>query len=134
MEQYRPIFFSVSAFLSLYILAMLSNANGPASMLEWLFLIGSASYIAFIGFLFKRQRKRALALILWFTALMPFIYYVEIYYINTLDIKVDKEILEANMKHVYVVYNLLRYTLLAMSFFIFLKMFFSNIRNFANHN
>ncbi len=134
MEHYRPIFFSVSAFLALYILAMLSNANAPGSMLEWLFLIGSASYIAFIGFLFKRQKKRALALILWFTALMPFIYYFEIYYIGTLDVNIDKAVLEANMQHVYVVYNLLRYTLLAMSFFIFLKMFFANIRDFASHS
>lgn len=130
LEQYRPVLFACSLIVALWAVAISSNPAYPDT-LHLILLIAGAGWLAFGGIICNLERRYMAAIFLLATAVSPFIFYCELYYILQNNGDISPEVFEANFKHVVVIYNMLRYFLLACSLLIIFLRLWRAIKNFA---
>ena len=130
LDQYRPILFACSLIVALWAVAITSNPSFP-DFLHLIMLIAGAAWLVFGGIISNKERRFVAAIFLLATAIAPFIFYSELYYIQQNNKDIDPAVFEANFKHAVVIYNMLRYFLLACSFLVIMLRLGRAIKNFA---
>lgn len=130
LDQYRPILFACSLIVALWAVAITSNPSFPEP-LHLSMLIAGAAWLVFGGIISNKERRFVAAIFLLATAIAPFIFYSELYYIQQNNQDIDPTVFEANFKHAVVIYNMLRYFLLGCSFLVIMLRLGRAIKNFA---
>ena len=132
MEGYKDFFYATSIIVAIWIVALASNPK-INSLLDLIMLALAAIYLIVIGIKEHKKGKRFMALSFIITALMPFLFYAQMYLISILSTDIDAKIFLANKMHAYVIYNIFRFIALALSFMCALIVFIKAVKNFASH-
>lgn len=131
MEQYKDIFYSTSILVAVWIMAIGSSPTVPP-LLDLCVMAAAAIYLIYVAIGLHKKLRRFMALIFIITALMPFLFYLQMYYVQLNATDIDKEVFKSNLMHAYVIYNIFRYTALLLSFICALRLFLRAVRDFAS--
>lgn len=131
MDGYKDIFFALSFIISVWIMAIGSNPE-VQSLVDIVMMVIAAIYLIASAIVLHKKGKRFVALSFIITALMPFLFYGQMYIISNMASDIDVQVFTSNKVHVYVVYNIFRFLALTLSFICSVAIFIKAVKNFAS--
>ncbi len=120
MQDYRAILYSISLLVAWWAQASQSYASLPDSFLRVLVLFVASVYLAYYGFLCKKDNRLIAVTFIWSLSLLPWALFFELFFIENAP----------SLNHALVVYNLFRIFLISAVFLILVKKFFKTIKDF----
>lgn len=131
MDGYKDIFFALSLIVGIWIMAIGSNPE-PQGLIDIIMMILVAIYLIVTAVYLHKKGKRFVALSFIITALMPFLFYGQMFIINMMAGNIDALVFASNKVHVYVVYNIFRFLAITLSFICAVAIFIKAVKNFAS--
>ena len=115
MDLYRPVLFYLSQFIAIFALASFGTPKLSSAPHLILTLAVASGWVLYCGYLYYKGKRMLATMFLWSTALMPWVFYLELVMLQVSPFTLEGELDADKIKHVVVVYNLFRYVLLTLS-------------------
>lgn len=131
MDGYKDIFFALSFIVAIWIMAIGSNPE-VQSLIDIVMMALAAIYLIVSAIVLHKKGKRFVALSFIITALMPFLFYIQMHIISNMSSDIDAHVFASNKVHVYVVYNIFRLLALTLSFICSVIIFIKAVKNFGS--
>ena len=131
MEDYRPIMLNGAHLVALYALAYISAPLTPQNLLEYVVLAVASLWLLYAMVLMTRERRRPSSLFYGAIAVIPWAFYLELWYINSNNEGIEREVFEANLAHAVAIYQSFKYLILACAVGATFKGLYLAVNNFA---
>ncbi|HIV55009.1 MAG TPA: hypothetical protein H9898_04445 [Candidatus Anaerobiospirillum stercoravium] len=131
MDDYRPIMINGAHLVALYALAYISAPLTPHNWLEYGVLAAASLWLLYAMVLMTRARRRPSSLFYGAIAVIPWAFYLELWYIKTHNEGIEREVFEANLAHAVAIYQSFKYLILACAVGATFKGLYQAVKNFA---
>ncbi len=131
MDDYRPIMINGAHLVALYALAYISAPLTPHNWLEYGVLAAASLWLLYAMVLMTRARRRPSSLFYGAIAVIPWAFYLELWYIKTHNDGIEREVFEANLAHAVAIYQSFKYLILACAVGATFKGLYQAVKNFA---
>lgn len=131
MDDYRPIMINGAHLVALYALAYISAPLTPQNWLEYGVLAAASLWLLYAMVLMTRARRRPSSLFYGAIAVIPWAFYLELWYIKTHNEGIEREVFEANLAHAVAIYQSFKYLILACAVGATFKGLYQAVKNFA---
>ena len=131
MDDYRPIMINGAHLVALYALAYISAPLTPHNWLEYGVLAAASLWLLYAMVLMTRARRRPSSLFYGAIAVIPWAFYLELWYINAHNEGIEREVFEANLAHAVAIYQSFKYLILACAVGATFKGLYQAVKNFA---
>lgn len=132
MEAYRPIMLNLTHLVALWAITYISSSLTPQNLVEYAVLAVASLWMLYATALLNRAKRRPSAVFFGICALMPWCFYLELWYINQNNQDIAPEVFEANLQHAIFVYQSFKYMFLICGFAAACKGLYQAIREFAS--